>query len=51
MSDVVFIGHCMKDEITINGMTSHDPSGGVYFGALSVSWSLSASPHPCALSL
>jgi hypothetical protein len=40
MSDLVFIGHCTKDEITINGTTSHLPGGGVYFGALSASWCL-----------
>jgi hypothetical protein len=40
MADIVFIGHCTRDEITIKRTTSHLPGGGVYFGALSASWCL-----------
>jgi sugar/nucleoside kinase (ribokinase family) len=42
--DVVFIGHCTKDEITIKGTTSYLPGGGVYFGAMSAGWALKRFP-------
>lgn len=38
--DVLFIGHCTRDEITINGSTEYRAGGGVYFGATACGWCL-----------
>lgn len=37
-SDMFFIGHSTRDDITINGTTEHRPGGGVYFGAAAAGW-------------
>ena len=39
-NDILFIGHCTCDEITIKGKTDKLPGGGVYFGATSAGWCL-----------
>lgn len=39
-NDILFIGHCTCDEITIKGETDKLPGGGVYFGATSAGWCL-----------
>ncbi|EAY08154.1 hypothetical protein TVAG_302410 [Trichomonas vaginalis G3] len=44
MSDILFVGHCTKDVITINNETSYLPGGGVYFGAVSAGYCLKAHP-------
>ena len=36
--DILFIGHCTRDDITISGKTEYHPGGGSYFGASSAGW-------------
>ncbi|OHT03327.1 hypothetical protein TRFO_29306 [Tritrichomonas foetus] len=36
--DILFIGHCTRDDITIRGVTEYHPGGGSYFGAASAGW-------------
>ena len=38
MTDILFIGHTTKDEITINNETQKIPGGGVYFGSISAGY-------------
>ncbi|KAH0794668.1 carbohydrate kinase [Histomonas meleagridis] len=38
--DILFIGHCTRDEITIKSKLDKLPGGGVYFGAISAGWCL-----------
>jgi sugar/nucleoside kinase (ribokinase family) len=36
--DILFVGHCTRDEITINSKTEKIPGGGVYFGSMSAGY-------------
>lgn len=44
-ANIVFIGHCTKDIITIGGETTTPPGGGVYFGAVSAGWAAKEISH------
>ena len=37
-TEILFVGHCTRDEITINSETQKIPGGGVYFGSMSAGY-------------